>query len=291
VGSPLEDIRKFPDGWWKTTAAARVFSFHLLPHMLQLSISYVSEGRTYRQPSTGLLIDSDGSLMRLTAGHVVDAVGALISDPAIHVLDVRWLDRFPRKDVSTLPVVSRKFSSLSRYSDRQDIGAILLPPLEAANLRNNPNIRPMHVRRAPAGSPNPAEGHILVGFPWEKATLTETPVSATQSNVTLTSDLACLPLELLVSPRTTTQNEFWDDPYAFYARFSDYTDRPRTLPQDLRGMSGGPVFSFYRTNEGSLWITLVAILASYSKSNREIRAEPIDRVIQAIGLWMAGGHT
>jgi hypothetical protein len=288
MGAPPQDARNLPDGWWKTTGAAKLFSIQLLPHMLQLSISYSSEGKTYRLPSTGLLIDSDGSLVWLTAGHVIEGIRGLLADTSKPVLDIRWLDRYPDKVAQTLPVPRRAVSSLSMYQDRQDFGAILLTPYEASILRNNPSLRPMPVKRAPPGSPRAIEGYILVGFPWEQATVTETPVSSSQSSVTLTSDLACLPLEMVESPRTATKDQFWDDQDAFYARVLDYTDDPGALPEDLRGMSGGPIFSFYRTDQGTLWVSLVAILASYSRPNREIRAEPIDRVINAVEQWIAG---
>ena len=278
---PLNDIRSLPENWWKTAAAAQTFSFYLKPYLVQLSISYLLKGKTYRQPCTGLLIDVDGSLLWLTAGHVIDAIEDLRTDRTIRLLDLRWLDDFPNREVQTLPVSDHNFRAVSMYSSHEDFGAIFVPILDSTNLRNNPNIKPMIVRTGQPEIQDKPEGFVLVGFPWEQAKIVERPETSTKSRVILTSDIACLPLERIDPPDPPIREEFWDDPSAFYARIVDYTDHPGTQPEDIRGMSGGAIFSFSRFAQG-LHITLEAIHSSYKKRERHIRGEPIDRVLAAL---------
>jgi hypothetical protein len=77
----------------------------------------------------------------------------------------------------------------------------------------------------------------------------------------------------------------WEDKDAFYGQVLPYSDIEGSQPEELRGMSGGPVFSFYRENE-ILNIELEGIFDSYFKKTRQIRAEPTNRMLADLETWL-----
>ena len=58
-------------------------------------------------------------------------------------------------------------------------------------------------------------------------------------------------------------------------------------PEDISGMSGGPLFSILRETDSTIRYSLEGIQASWISSKRLIRAQPIDRVFNAIDSWLA----
>ena len=77
----------------------------------------------------------------------------------------------------------------------------------------------------------------------------------------------------------------WSDNAAFYGQILPFSDVDNSQPIELKGMSGGPIFSFYRET-GFLNIELEGIFDSYHKRDRQIRAEPTDRMLANIEKWI-----
>jgi hypothetical protein len=130
-----------------------------------------------------------------------------------------------------------------------------------------------------------SEGFVLTGFPWEVSRVDHTPVSSRKEMVRFSSGLVCLPLMKKQWKDTSFHEDRWGDSDAFYGQLLPYSDIEGSQPEELKGMSGDPVFSFYREND-FLNIELEGIFDSYVKKTRQIRAEPTDRILANLETWL-----
>ncbi|MEW6094671.1 MAG: hypothetical protein AB1531_11985, partial [Chloroflexota bacterium] len=249
--------------WWTRSSASRYFSKELMRYFVQLYISYKADGDNRRLPSTGILVEVNRTLLWISAGHVVESIIEQYGQGSI--CDLRWIDRFDVQGAETLPFQRRDIQYYSGLTKGADCGAILLSILESDNFRHNKNLRPLVMRTGTQAEPiTEPEGYVLAGFPWEASNVTHTPVSSRKEMVRLSSELICLPLVRKPWRDVSIHEDRWEDEDAFYGQLLPYSDVEGSQPEELRGMSGGPVFSFHRDGD-ILNIELEGIFDSYSK--------------------------
>lgn len=278
------DSSFFNEQWWIKSTASHYFSKELIKYFVQLYMSYNSNGNTYRLPSTGILVEVNKSLLWISAGHVIESIIEHYEKGAIN--DLRWLDRWDVQGAETLPFQKRTINYYSGISSGADYGAILLSILEAENFRRNKNLKPLIMRIGQQSQPIvEPEGFVLAGFPWEVSRVDHTPVSSYKEMIRFSSELICLPLVKKQWKDISFHEERWEDDAAFYGQLLPYSDIEDSQPEELKGMSGGPVFSFYRDNE-FLNIELEGIFDNYVKKNRQIRAEPTNRMLVNLEIWV-----
>jgi len=278
-------VTNFFDGeWWIKSSASQYFSKEFLKYFVQLYMSYKSNENISRFPSTGILVEVNKKLLWVSAGHVVESIIEHYKNGSVN--DLRWIDRWDIQGAETLPFQKRNIEYYSGISQGADYGAILLSILETENFRRNKNLKPLIMRvgreNIPFGKP---EGFVLAGFPWEMSNIDHKPVTPRKELVRFSSELVCLPLIKKPWEDISYHGGTWSDNNAFYGQILPYSDIDDSQPDELKGMSGGPVFSFYREN-GFLNIELEGIFDSYHKRNRQIRAEPTDRMLSNLEIWV-----
>ncbi len=274
----------FDDHWWVKSSASRYFSTELVKYFVQLYMSYKENGNIYRLPSTGILMEVNKRLLWVSAGHVVEAIIEQYKQGTIN--DLRWIDRWDVRGAETLPFQRRSIDYYSGLPNGADYGAILLSILESENFRHNKNLKPLIMRIGKRSEPIiEPEGFVLAGFPWEASSVGYTSVSSRKEMVQFSSELICLPIMRKQWSEISFHEERWGDDAAFYGQLLPYSDIEGFQPEELRGMSGGPVFSFYRDND-FLNIELEGIFDSYVKKTRQIRAEPTDRMLANLEAWL-----
>jgi hypothetical protein len=113
----------------------------------------------------------------------------------------------------------------------------------------NKRLKPLIMRVGMEDRPiEKTEGFILAGFPWEMAKIEHRPISSRKEMVSFSSELICLPLIRKPWEEITHHEDNWSDSAAFYGQILAYSDIEDSQPNELKGMSGGPIFSFYREN-------------------------------------------
>jgi len=278
----------FFDGkWWIKSSASHYFRKKLLKYFVQLYISYKLDNEVYRHTCTGILVEINGKLLWISAGHVIESIVEYYKNSSI--IGLRWIDRWETQGAETLPFQKRKnICFYSGIPQKADYGAILLSVLEAEHFRRNKNLKILIMKVVSANRPIvEPDGFILAGFPWETANIEHKPVSSRKEWVSLSSDLVCLPVIKKPWEEISYHKKNWNDDAAFYGQILAYSDREDLQPDELIGMSGGPVFSFYR-DQDILNIELEGIFDSYLKKSRQIRAEPTARMLAAMESWLNG---
>jgi hypothetical protein len=199
--------------------------------------------------------------------------------------DIRWLDRWETPGVETLPFEKRDIKHFTDI-DNADYGAILLSILEAEHFRRNQNIKPLRLRVNSRTGIIEKEGLILAGFPWEYSQIITKAGPPGKEMVSFSSELICLPIREKTWEEISVHDGNWNDEAAFYGEIVPYIDILGGQPGELKGMSGGPIFSISREQD-IVNIELEAIFDSYIKRSREIRAEPTSRVFLRLESWLS----
>jgi hypothetical protein len=280
-------VSSFFDGkWWIKSSASHYFSKELHKYFVQLYVSCKLDNETFRYPCTGILVEVNGKLLWFSAGHVVEAIVEYYKNGSI--IEMRWIDRWEIQGADTLPFQKRNINYYSGLPKNADYGAILLSVLEAENFRRNKNLKPLIMKVGSANRPiKEPEGFVLAGFPWEVTNIEHKPVSSRKELIHFSSVLVCLPLMKKPWEEISCHEQHWNDGAAFYGQILAYSDKEYSQPDELKGMSGGPIFSFYR-DQDYLNIELEGIFDSYHKKSRQIRAEPTARILAAVEPWVNG---
>jgi hypothetical protein len=271
-----------PDDWWRYAAVSKDladwFSRHLLGLLLEVEVGDKTHCRVY----TGFLLDYQEYLWWVTAGHVIERVGEISSNPHMKIRRMRWLDGYEVPGAESIPVDDRDLQTFSALDRGLDVGMALIPTLDAMNIVSNNRVRIMteqawkniHLARP--------EGYYILGYPKEWVEVVETPLSGNRMRFSLRADLACLPVRRIEHRGPHRTKEFWNDPDAFYGEILPFVDAQVYQPNDIVGVSGGPLLSIERTSDGHLLYRLFGIQRSWDRDERLIRAEPIHRFVDLI---------
>lgn len=167
-----------------------------------------------------------------------------------------------------------------------DVGAVLPSILDSGNLLKNDKIVPIDAGIWENLSQASPEGYYAIGFPRPWCHHTQKPAPNNKTLNTVKADIACLPLEQISPPPEFADDAVWSDPEAFYGRLLPYPDYPEFDLQDAKGMSGGPLLSVERDPDGMIRYRLVGVIQSFAPGQSIFRAEPVQKVAEAIDSWL-----
>ena len=286
----LRQMRELPAEWWKWVRTAQVLSEWFFRHMLGLAITYDEQNERHRAHVSGFLVDYRGKLCWFTAGHVIEEILRVRNDPKYEMVDFRWLDRHSAKGADTLPAHNKLPAAHYQYAGGLDFGMIVIEGLDELHVRSNESLSLMTEQGWANLESSDPDGYYLIGFPAEWQSVDETPVGTRQTKVALIAPLSCLPVGRIDPPLTSVRDEFWDDEEAFYgeiAAFERVENPAESQPSDIVGMSGGPLLSLERQPDGRIRYRLCGVLASWNKSKRFVRVEPILRIVSdLVDPWL-----
>ena len=277
-----------PSEWWQHRSVAEELAHWFVRHVLGLALSFRYQGNTRRAVFTGFLVDLRGRLLWMTAGHIIEQLNRVLSSSDYSVLDMRWLDRWRIPGAESLPAHRRNLRMYSGQAFGADFGMVIVSGLDEAHLRSGREVaivgeqawRNLHLAKP--------EGFYVIGFPWEMINIEEETLSNGRTRVALDAQTICLPVRRLEHPGTQCTGDFWDDPEALYGQILPFVEGMDGQPNDIEGMSGGPVFSLERDASGSIRYRLFGVQAFWEKNKRLIRAEPIQRVVERAEQWVGG---
>jgi hypothetical protein len=275
---------QLPEQWWRRKDIALLFANHLMPGFLQLIVRFINnKNQVERLSCTGVIMNIVDNYVWISAGHVIDAINYYAQNNRI--IDANWIDGVNIPDAPVLLSSKKTFTMVSFEKQNHDFGALIIPILDAAHLRLNPNIKPFTISTHNEYSKIEPEGYILVGYPYIKVKITSKPYNNKQEKVHIETELISLPVKNIQPPALSTPDQHWDDKSAFYGEILPYYGETDVYFDDYRGMSGGAVLSLRKT-ETNVQVFIEGIFASFQKDNKWIRAEPINLVILMLEEWI-----
>ncbi len=279
----MSDERKLvdlPSDWWQQLSACQTLADWFGRHLVGLFLSVQAEGSNRQGVYTGFVLFYEENLLWITAGHVVDEIRQVLSNPETDVQIMRWLDGCDIPGAESVPVHNRNLDMFSGSEFGIDFGAIKITGLDAQNMLHNNRtqvITELIWKNLHLAKP---EGYYVLGYPKEWIEHHEARLSNKQIFNSFRANLACLPVcQIEYRGDSHTNKEFWNDPEAFYGQILPFVDGPEYQPVSVKGMSGGPLFSIERDPSDRIRYRLFGIQRSEDKDERLIRVEPMHKIL------------
>lgn len=218
--------------------------------------------------SSGTLIEIDGSVFYLTAGHVVTQMNELLQQHSVRGLSANLVDKFGTQ-IESHPPIPFAIKDAPRFSidiDGLDFGVIYLRPYYTSLLSKSGVIALSEEQWSKQGTEK-FDFCCLLGVPAELSTSNLLADGSASFSPTM------VPVEQLSeAPEGVTLTEI----DRFIGRI------PENLGfESIEGMSGGPIFGF-RMRDGELRYWIVALQSRWLASRRIIfgcRLPPIGRIL------------
>jgi hypothetical protein len=284
--SNSQNLMDLTSDWWRSIAACegmvRWFRRHLLGLWIRAEVQGVEESVFF----TGFLLDYQGVLLWITAGHIIDRIVEIRSNPDIEMSNIRWVDQCDTPGAESIPITEAVCYSATRIGI--DFGAIRIQSLEAENIRACDRNTPMREITWMGLERARPEGYYIVGCPREGFETAEGILSNGRRWGVAEAKFACLPVERIeYKDRCQLRGsaQWWNKPDSFFGQIRPFTDAAIKQPEDIDWMSGSPVFSIEREPEGVRY-RLVGVQSSWVKSARQIRAEPIHTIVPLIDNFL-----
>jgi hypothetical protein len=275
-----------PKDWWHSARIASSLSELFRSYIIGLLLGGIVEGRYQIDFYTGFLLYHADNLIWITAGHVVDKVGAVLASRSFRLSIMRWVDGYEVPGGEAVQVHHVPPPMKSWKEQGFDIGAVKLEGLDAWGLLANQKLRVMHEQGWKNLENAKPEGYFIVGYPSVWSAFSETPVEGNKVLRSIRTDLACIPVSPITEPSSPDRfPNFWARTHSFFAQIITYSDLPDFEVEELAGMSGSPVISIERTSDAQLRYRLVGVLAEWLPGEKIIRAEPMRYVADAISSW------
>ncbi len=273
-------LADLPNDWWQKLSTCNTLADWFGRHIVGLLFYVQAEGskpevRVY----TGFVLYYEENLLWITAGHVVDIIRDLLSNPKIKVKIMRWLDGCEIPGAEFIPVHNRNLYMFSSSEIGVDFGAIGITGLDAENMLNNNRtqvITELIWKNLHLAKP---EGYYVLGYPQEWIKHEEEQLSDNRILNLFRVNLACLPVRRIEYRGDIHTKEFWNDPEAFYGQIIPFVDEPEYQPASVGGMSGGPLFSIERDPSDRIRYRLFGIQRSEDKDEKLIRVEPMHKIL------------
>jgi hypothetical protein len=230
-------------------------------HIVAICGSYVplnNKGEPSDKPSfysyTGTVFELLGAWYIVTAGHVLRRLEEATNSPAVRIEAQVLADYFGVRTTNRMPLPFKPLEQHCSYIDDDslglDFGLVSISPLFRKNLDAN-GILPLSSRQWNFPSAVAFEQHGVVGFPDEYTD--GFPSSSGASMVGW------------VKPTYVPIRRIADDTSKKFARFKgEIIDRGDQ--ESIRGMSGGPIFGFYREGQDTKYL-LEALQVEWDRSS------------------------
>ena len=277
-----QELMSMAEDWWQQVGICQVLSSYLMKYMLGFYISAEIEKQVQSAFYTGFLLDAEEQLVWVTAGHIIKVIEEVLSREDITVKEMRWMDDYQVSGAESVLVHDRQLITGHLDADGIDFGFIGLSSLDAANIRQNPDIETMPADCWQGTHDLQSEAYFLFGFPGEWCKMERIPLSGGRYANRVNADVSIIPVTKAERPEGPEVAEFWNDPGAFYGQLLDFTDTAGGQPTDIKGMSGGPLVSVDRDREHGLVCRLLGVQSAWMPDSRVIRVEPMERVFEAI---------
>ena len=274
-------LANLPDDWWLRLSTCQILAKVFSRHVLGLFISYKESGhkQTCHAIATGFLLHHEEALLWVTAGHVVDKLGEILPDPDSEIIRMRWLDGCEIPGAESVVVHNRDLEMFSASEREIDFGVVAITGLDRANIIKGGAVRIITEQIWKNLHLAQPEGFYIVGYPQEWLEIKHERIDYRRVRGSATANLACVPVERIEPSIGSQPESFWNDPEAFYGQILPFSDTPAGQPDNIVGMSGGPVFSIERDPDGNLRYRLVGIQSRWLRPSRRVRAEPIHKIV------------
>ncbi len=266
----IRTMSELPDGYWRNETACRLLDKHYAKHMVALLVVYKSDKTTGEALYSGFLYRHQGIPLWMTAGHVLSELDRL-RETGVDIIKAEWLDLQDDGSGHGIPVDIRDLCYLQLDHQGVDFGFVFLRPHYEAlfmSLAGKAFLDQGGYYRRENAKP---EGFHLIGFPSERCEVTER-IAGELAERSLSAPLYCLPLERIPDRRGDVPTTFWGCDGCFYFRMMPFDMELTPPPNEIKGMSGGPIVSTERTPQGSLKYYLFGIQSSWLPRRRIIRA-------------------
>ena len=288
MGQGNSNLELHNDWWKEQTIVERLFT-EFKQYILGLLLS-ASSSRSQYEFFTGFLFWHRDHLFWMTAGHVIDRIENFLRDKK-NKLIIRWFDFYPDENAGSIPINLSSIRMKSWSTNNLDAGFIEIGFLEGLNLLHNNSIRSMDVQICMNIDNAQPEGYYLIGFPRMYNNYSEKPQSNNKILKSLGADYACIPVEKISIPNDDPNQEFFENPDAFYGQLLDRQLAPNNYIDNINYMSGSPIFSIERTQEDRLLYRLFGIQTKWLPMTRRICAEPTTKIVNKLNLWIDENYT
>lgn len=283
--NPELQLPDFPPNWWQNANIIEVLVKQFRKHILCLLVGGHANDEYQYYAYTGFLLDTGDKLLWLSAGHVIKNINDALVSPNFQVTTMAWLDDADFSGAKSISVSRGRLKMKHWLENGLDFGAIIVPFLDAQMLRANPKV--LSVREAiwrNLSNANP-EGYYLIGFPRSRNAHQEESAPNNKTLHSLVADLLIVPVEPIARPILGDVESSWNTADGFYGQILPFLDWPDFQLGDIKGMSGGPIFSIERTSDMQFVYRLVGIQSEWFSPTGQIRAEPIERIETALNGW------
>jgi len=261
------------DGWWREPVVAERLIAYFQQHLVALILLVRQGSQEEFHVFTGFLVERDGLLCWVTAGHCLESLQKVRSGEA-EVVFAHWHDNYPREGARSIPTVLGELT-WQFGSDEADFGVVWVPPANQEAMRKNPKLKPF-TQSSWSRPIDDAEGMYLVGYPTELRKQRLRRVG-NQSELTFEAPLVGIPVAELIDP-AKRNGSFWDYERCLYGRFDIADDELKSIV----GASGGPLIALGRDENGRIWYQLVGVQSVWDSSTHHFRAIPIGGVVAYI---------
>ncbi|MEQ9206263.1 MAG: hypothetical protein RLN78_02730 [Phycisphaerales bacterium] len=273
--SIAEHMNSLPNDWWKAPALHRSWSDWFSKHSCFLHVAFRQNKETKHEVYSGFLVFHNDELFWITAGHVVKEIEMMHEDASVEVCAMSFIDDHP-EGAGCISIHFDRIIYDYLDTDQYDIGAMLLRPFYREPLLANANSLPLEsLVWSGLKNANP-EGYLVVGSPRSWVKIRESEIKSNSCNVRVSVPAVCASVEKIEDiGKQHESDSFWgygDD--AFYGTVLDIYDESGNDLEDIRGMSGGPVYSIERI-DGKIKYYLFAVQSCWLDKSRTIRATPI----------------
>lgn len=276
-----------PENWWRSLHTCQTLSGLYRRHLLAMHVHCRIAGDFRQEILTGFLLDIGTHVFWVTAGHVIDHLQEMLRASDVSGMKAGWMDHHEDPNATTMPL---DLESTPMYSATQseggDWGCIALRPMYREMIASNPRVEALLPAVWRGIDDSHVAGFHLVGMAAELAK--HEIVSVRDGKRVWRSEITtqCLPVERLFIPEPNTDSTFWDHPGDFFGQLTNFADCPIPCDINIKGMSGGPVFSIEEEGESEIRYRLVGVQSAWLKTPRIVRATSIHAIAKTIeAFW------
>ena len=241
----LNSVHELPPDYWRHEDTCITLRDQLHRHVVGLHVRFQIEKKVRHEFFTGFLMYHDEAHLWVSAGHVIQKIRQMLADRRIEKLNAALVDHSSPNTADCIPIDIASLPTFEHDPEGCDFGAIGLRMNVAALLRCNPYTRFLTSDIWKGRDVSAPDGMYVVGHPYVWNRFHE----ERDGGGSLKTNVACLPA-VPIEDRGKDANEgttsFWGHRDCFYGQLIPFINTNELLVSDIRGMSGGPIFSIHR---------------------------------------------